>query len=153
MNEPRQKLSEAVKDLLRQGHSVELSAYGQSMIPFLCPGQKVQLSPVDMSQIVRGDIVAFQKADYLVIHRVHEIGFTDDHLFLRTKGDSNLNPDAPIDAQAYLAKVIAVQHGKSFHAVSPRTISAKLPLHLGRFYSMPFWLWKHVINKSRITSH
>jgi signal peptidase I len=153
MNEPRQKLSEAVKDLLRQGHSVELSAYGHSMIPFLRPGQKVQLAPVDMSQIVRGDIVAFQKADYLVIHRVHEVSFTDGQLFLRTKGDSNLNPDVLIDAQVYLAKVIAVQHGKSFHAVSPRTISAKLPLRLGRFYSMPFWLWKHVINKSRITSH
>jgi signal peptidase I len=153
MNEPRQKLSEAVKDLLRQGHSVELSAYGRSMIPYLRPGQKVQLAPVDMSQIVRGDLVAFHKADYLVVHRVHAVLSENESIQLLTKGDSNLNPDAPVDAQNYLAKVIALQRGVSWHAVSPRTISAMLPLRLGRFYSMPFWLWKHVINKSRITSH
>ena len=149
MNEPRQKLSEAVKDLLRQGHSVELSAYGHSMIPFLRPGQKVQLAPVDMSQIVRGDIVAFQKADYLVIHRVYKVSFIGGQLFLRTKGDSNLNPDSPIDAQNYLAKVIAVQRGNSWHAVSPRSISAWLSLRLGRYYSTPFWLWKHFVGRLR----
>ena len=40
MKEPRQKLSEAVKDLLSQGHSVELSAYGRSMIPYLRQDRK-----------------------------------------------------------------------------------------------------------------
>jgi len=153
MNEPRQKLSEAVKDLLRQGHSVELSAYGHSMIPFLRPGQKVQLAPTEFSQIVRGDLVAFHKEDYLVIHRVHAVNSENGTIEVITKGDSNLNPDAPVDAQNYLAKVIAVQRRSSWYKVSPRSIPAQLPLHLGRFYSMPFWLWKHLLNKALFTKH
>ena len=77
MQETKQYLSETVKSLLMEGHSVELSAFGQSMIPFLRPGQKVKLTPVDISFIVKGDLVAFQKQDYLVIHRVHEIILSD----------------------------------------------------------------------------
>jgi signal peptidase I len=150
MKEPRQKLSETVKDLLRQGHTVELSAYGRSMIPYLRPGQKVQLAPVDMSQIVRGDLVAFHKADYLVVHRVHAVLSANGTIQLLTKGDSNLNVDAPVDAQNYLAKVIAVQRGSSWRKVSPRSISARLSLQLGRFYSLPFWLWKHFVGRFRL---
>lgn len=153
MNEPRQKLSEAVKDLLRQGHTVELSAYGRSMIPYLRPGQKVQLAPVDMTQIVRGDLVAFHKADYLVVHRVHAVLSEKGTIHLLTKGDSNLNFDALVDEQNYLAKVIAVQRRSSWHTASPKSISARLSLHLGRFYSMPFWLWKHLLNKALFTKH
>jgi len=153
MNEPRQKLSETVKDLLRQGHTVELSAYGRSMIPYLRPGQKVQLAPVDMSQIVRGDLVAFHKADYLVVHRVHAVLSANGVIQLLTKGDSNLNPDAPVDAQNYLAKVIAVQRRSVWYKVSPRSISAQLSLRLGRLYSLPFWLWKHLLNKALFTKH
>jgi signal peptidase I len=150
MNEPRQKLSKTVKDLLRQGHTVELSAYGRSMIPYLRPGQKVQLAPVEISQIVRGDLVAFHKADYLVVHRVHAVLSGNGTIHLQTKGDSNLNPDAPLDAQNYLAKVIAVQRRSSWHKVSSRSISAQLSLRLGWFYSMPFWIWKHLVGRLRL---
>jgi len=142
MNEPRQKLSETVKDLLRQGHTVELSAYGRSMIPYLRPGQKVQLAPVDMSQIVRGDLVAFHKADYLVVHRVHAVLSANETIQLLTKGDSNLNPDAPVDAQNYLAKVIAVQRRSSWRTLSPRSFHSYLVLRLGKGYSVWFWVWK-----------
>ena len=93
MNEPRQKLSETVKDLLSQGHSVELSAYGRSMIPFLRPGQKVKLTPTELSQIVRGDLVAFHKQDYLVVHRVYAVLSTNGTIQLLTKGDSTSNHD------------------------------------------------------------
>jgi signal peptidase I len=150
MKEPRQKLSETVKDLLRQGHTVELSAYGRSMIPYLRPGQKVQLAPVEISQIVRGDLVAFHKADYLVVHRVHAVLSANETIQLLTKGDSNLNPDAPVDAQNYLAKVIAVQRRSSWYKVSPRSISASLSLRLGRFYALPFWIWKHFVGRFRL---
>ena len=150
MKEPRQKLSEAVKDLLSQGHSVELSAYGRSMIPFLRPGQKVKLTPTELSQIVRGDLVAFHKQDYLVVHRVHAVLSANGTIQLLTKGDSNLNPDAPVDAQNYLAKVIAVKRRSSWCKVSPRSILARFSLQLGRFYSMPFWLWKHFVGRFRL---
>jgi signal peptidase I len=150
MKEPRQKLSETVKDLLKQGHTVELRAYGRSMIPYLRPGQKVQLAPVAMSQIVRGDLVAFHKADYLVVHRVHAVLYTNETIQLLTKGDSNLNPDAPVDQQQYLAKVRAVQRGSSWRSVSPTSISAQLSLRLGRIYSTPFWLWKHFVERLRL---
>lgn len=142
MKEPRQKLSEAVKDLLSQGHSVELSAYGRSMIPFLRPGQKVKLTPTELSQIVRGDLVAFHKQDYLVVHRVHAVLSVNGTLQLLTKGDSNLNPDAPVTSENYLAKVDGVYRRDAWRTLSPTSLHSRLVLRLGKVYSVWFWVWK-----------
>jgi signal peptidase I len=142
MKEPRQKLSEAVKDLLSQGHSVELSAYGRSMIPFLHPGQKVKLTPTELSLIVRGDLVAFHKQDYLVVHRVHDVHSLNGAIQLITKGDSNLNPDAPVTSENYLAKVSGVYRRGMWRTLSPTSFHSRLVLRLGKGYSIWFWVWK-----------
>jgi signal peptidase I len=142
MIEPRQKLSETVKDLLRQGHSVELSAYGRSMIPFLRPGQKVKLTPTEFSQIVRGDLVAFHKEDYLVIHRVHAVNSENGTIEVITKGDSNLSPDATVTTENYLAKVDGVYRRGAWRALSPTSFHSRLVLRLGKGYSFWFWVWK-----------
>jgi signal peptidase I len=149
MQETKQYLSETVKSLLMEGHSVELSAYGQSMIPFLRPGQKVKLTPIDISFIVKGDLVAFQKQDYLVIHRVHEIILSGGTINLVTKGDSNLNPDESIDKDNYLAKVSMIYRGNQWRELSSTSIHSRSVFFFGKFYSMPFWLWKHVMAKYR----
>ena len=127
-----------------EGHSVELSAFGQSMIPFLRPGQKVKLTPVDISFIVKGDLVAFQKHDYLVIHRVHDILQSNETLLLITKGDSNLNPDEPVGKDIYLAKVSMIYRGKNWRELFPTSVHSRLVLFFGKLYSFPFWLWKHL---------
>ena len=142
MNEPRQKLSEAVKDLLSQGHSVELSAYGRSMIPFLRPGQKVKLTPTKLSQIVLGDLVAFHKQDYLVVHRVHAVLSANGSIQLLTKGDSNLNPDAPVTFENYLAKVDGVYRRGAWRTFSPTSLHSRIVLRIGKGYSVWFWVWK-----------
>jgi signal peptidase len=144
MHETKQYLSETVKSLLQEGHSVELSAYGDSMIPFLRPGQKLKLTSVDIAQIVRGDLVAFQKHDYLVIHRVHDIILSDGKIILVTKGDSNLNPDEPINNQHYLAIVTGIYRRNRWQTFSPTSIHSRAVLFFGKLYSLPFWLWKHL---------
>jgi signal peptidase I len=147
MQETKQYLSETVKSLLMEGHSVELSAYGQSMIPFLRPGQKIKLSYIDIAQIVRGDLVAFEKKDFLVIHRVHEIILSDEKIVLVTKGDSNLNSDHPIDKEIYLAKVTGILRSNKWKELSPSSIHSRAVLFFGKWYSFPFWCLKHL--KSR----
>jgi signal peptidase I len=149
MNESKQILSETVKSLIEGGVSVELSAFGHSMIPLLSPGQKVKLTPIDISLIVKGDLVAFQKHDYLVIHRVHDILQSNETLQLITKGDSNLNPDEPVGKDTYLAKVSMIYRGKNWRELSPTSIHSASVLFLGKFYSLPFWLWKHLTAKLR----
>jgi signal peptidase I len=144
MHETKQYLSETVKSLLQEGHSVELSAYGDSMIPFLRPGQKLKLTSVDIAQIVRGDLVAFQKHDYLVIHRVHDIILSDGKIILVTKGDSNINSDYPIDKEIYLAKVTGIFRRNRWQTFSPTSIHSRAVLFFGKLYSLPFWLWKHL---------
>jgi signal peptidase I len=144
MQETKQYLSETVRSLLFEGHSVELSAYGQSMIPFLRPGQKVKLTPTSITRIVCGDLVAYKKQDYLVIHRVHAIILCDGTINLVTKGDSNLNPDEPIDKEHYLAKVTGVFLRNQWRELSPTYIHSRAVLFFGKLYSFPFWLWKHL---------
>jgi signal peptidase I len=144
MQDTKQNLSDTVKSLLGEGHSVELSAHGQSMIPFLRPGQKVKLTPISITRIVCGDLVAFQKQDYLVIHRVHEIYLSDGTIYLVTKGDSNLNPDEPINHQHYLALVTGYYRRNRWQTFSPTSIHSRAVLFFGKLYSLPFWLWKHL---------
>lgn len=153
MNEPRQKLSETVKDLLRQGHSVELKAYGRSMIPFLHPGQKIKLQATDLDQIVPGDLVAFQQQDYLVVHRVHAVIFKNGSIQLLTKGDSNLNADVPVSSENYLAKVSGVFRRGAWRQTAPKSFQSHLVRKLGNAYSLWFWLWKHARNKLLGTLH
>lgn len=147
MKESKQILSETVKSLIKEGVSVELNAYGQSMIPFLKPGQKVKLTPIEISFIVKGDLVAFKKQDYLVIHRVHTVISTHGVIQLITKGDSNLNPDEPVGKDNYLAKVSMIYRGKTWRELSPTSIHSVIVLFFGKFYSMPFWIWKHLMAK------
>lgn len=149
MNESKQILSETVKSLIKEGISVELNAYGQSMIPYLMPGQKVKLTPIDISYIVKGDLIAFQKLDYLVIHRVHAILHKNETVHLLTKGDSNLNPDEPVGKDNYLAKVSMIYRGRIWRELSPTSIHSRSVLFFGKFYSMPFWIWKHLMAKFR----
>lgn len=145
----KQQLSETVEALLHQGHAVELRAFGMSMFPLLRPGSLVKLIHLPMSDVRLGDVVAFRKDDYVVIHRVRKIEEVDHGFCFTCKGDSNLNPDAPVYQSNYLGKVMAIKRRNQWVKWKNPSLLTWLILHTGKMYSLPFWLYKHTKEKVR----
>ena len=119
-----------------------LTTAGFSMEPLLHNGDRVRLKPVERTEIIPGDIVAFED-DYgePVVHRAKMI--TPQ---LVTQGDNNLKPDPLLSPDAVLAKIIDVERNgetfvpeqgknglKIFHRHQKRAKLFKLRERFGRF--------------------
>jgi hypothetical protein len=55
---------------LRAGRSTSLRVSGRSMYPFLAPGQEVLLEPCAAGALRPGELVAFERAGRVILHRV-----------------------------------------------------------------------------------
>lgn len=73
-----------------------------SMFPALKTGDCVLVKHTDVSDLEKGDIVAYHLADSVIVHRVEN--FSD--AFVITKGDSNNTPDAPVRNSDIIGKSI-----------------------------------------------
>ncbi len=81
----------------------------ESMNPDICKGDAVFLSRVDdASDFKVGDVVAFEKEDFIVVHRVVAIEEDENgNTVYRTKGDANNAMDVkPIRLKQIKAKVV-----------------------------------------------
>ena len=86
-----------LKDL--QGKKISWSSYAdtQSMMPTLDEGcNGLEFVPSSQEDIHEGDIIAFEKNDRLIVHRVQKIGMDSEGWFTITKGDSNDRDDGKI---------------------------------------------------------
>jgi hypothetical protein len=83
------------------------NAVGASMEPFVRGGDKVRISASRGGYSV-GDVVLYPAGGEFVLHRV--IGFrrSGGDASLLTKGDSRLDPDPPLLADAVLGKAVEV---------------------------------------------
>ncbi len=72
------------------------------MLPSLRPGDEIQLQSIPLSELKRGDIVAYRRDDRLFVHRA--IGATP----LTTRGDALTQADAPVLQSELVGVVVAV---------------------------------------------
>ena len=86
------------------------------MYPWLRPGDQVFVRRYDFSQVVPGDVVLYQRANRLFIHRVVQKisrpnleGKAD---FLVTKADAAHRPSAPVSAKEFLGRAIRIHRGR-----------------------------------------
>ena len=86
-----QDLAGLVKQTLAKGACFRLKAQGYSMLPFIRNDDILTVSPLTLSPITVGSVVAFisHRTGRLVIHRI--IGKKNGRYFL--KGDSTLSAD------------------------------------------------------------
>jgi hypothetical protein len=93
-------------NLLRDGYALRLRVTGNSMKPFLKTGCYVTLSRIPADELRPGDIIFFRSADQTFkLHRLIGIG----KKYFITKGDALNTPDAPVDRNHYLGKVIRIE--------------------------------------------
>jgi signal peptidase I len=104
----REPRAELVAEVVQRFGSARIRVQGSSMLPTLRPGDEVGLRSASISQIKRGDMIAFQQGERLFVHRVIERCAADK---LLTQGDALTQPDVPVSDQQLLGVVESV-HAK-----------------------------------------
>jgi len=104
---PPHWLDAAVELLARTGTRGTLVVRGASMEPMLGPGAVISVDFAP-SRLRCGDLLVFQQAGFLVVHRLvrgHPAGGGS----LRTQGDACPDPDPPVASDSVLGRVTAIQ--------------------------------------------
>jgi signal peptidase I len=97
---------EAGLTMLNEGHSITITAGGESMWPSIRRGDNVIIEPFNKEQIpVKGDIVALIRDGGLVVHRVVALAGEDINKCYQTRGDSSLYAD-PWSGEEEIAGVV-----------------------------------------------
>ena len=136
------------KEELAQGRSLKIPAHGFSMLPSINQGSIVQIEAISMEQILPGDLIAFQRQQHLVVHRVLKIKQTTTELLFQSQGDSNMRIDERITSLNYIGKVTKKNNLK---------LSKKIPSYPQRiFFSLIalgltyFFVLKNKLKKLRL---
>ena len=98
---------EFVLELMAREGGAWVEAASHSMSPLIQPGDRLRLSALDPSAARSGTIVAFRRADMLIVHRLLKIspaGFV-------TRGDALSDNDAPVGAGEIVGRVAAINSG------------------------------------------
>jgi hypothetical protein len=100
-----------VGELLRCCGSVQLRAWGASMLPTLWPGDLLTIRTVLPEELAPGQIVLVTRDDRFFIHRLIEQRKVQDRFFWITKGDAVPNSDLPVAESELLGRVASIQRG------------------------------------------
>jgi hypothetical protein len=96
-------------EVLKQGKELRIPGEGSSMTPLIRAGDLMRIQPASAAEVHCGDIVVFLRNGRLMAHRVMEIRHFGRRLELLTKGDANLDNDPPLEGDAVLGMVAAVE--------------------------------------------
>lgn len=105
------------RDELAQGRSVLIRSNGWSMFPSLWRGAQLKLTYTPFEKLERGNLIAFNRANKAIMHRIVKIEQNESGRRIQTQGDSNLKPDEWIDENQYLGKVIAINQNEAHQAI------------------------------------
>ena len=98
--------------LVKEGRSVRIEASGYSMYPTIKPGNRIYIEEVkDSEALCPGDIIAWQREDDIVVHRlVHRYLHDDDYYFI-SRGDSSRVTDMPVAFDDIIGVVSSIEAG------------------------------------------
>lgn len=95
---------------LRQEGHLWLRVSGESMLPLLRDGDRVEIRPAAPEDLRRGDLLVFQQGEHLLVHRLVARHGAD----WVARGDNLPDRDPPIPLEAVLGKVRRVD-GRAGH--------------------------------------
>lgn len=96
--------SELLRRVVAAGYVAEKSAHGISMFPLMHSRSLLRVARCDAQSLRRGDVIVFSRTDGgMVAHRIVSV----DGNCITTRGDSNLQADAPVSPQDIIGKVVA----------------------------------------------
>jgi signal peptidase I len=112
---PKEKESNPIAAKLRADGSVCFRVLGASMFPWIRSGDLVFVRRFAYEQASRGDVVLFERADRLFVHRVIRAAVAGagggERGALITKGDALDAEDEPVTRAEFLGLVLRVHRG------------------------------------------
>ncbi len=100
---------EQIKPILQDGKSVQISVVGGSMRPFLKPGEKIILKPIEEKDFKRGNIVIANTLNGYVMHRIIHLNKN----WIWMAGDGNLVQIEKITrAEVFAWVAFVIRNGK-----------------------------------------
>ena len=111
------------------------------MSPIIRDGDRLRIEPVQAGQLRQGDIIAYRRGGRLFVHRY--LGRWPDSGALRTRGDSHMRVEPPLDPSEVLGRVTAVgRFGKKvrLEQVPWRRVGALLQPLLSQRAQFKDWL-------------
>lgn len=100
--------TEIVEALLKDGHAVQKTVLGDSMLPTVGPEARVRIEPVSGGRVRLGEVVLFRAVDGRTkIHRVAMLFRRDGERFVQAWGDNCRVPDPPVPVQRIMGRVTA----------------------------------------------
>jgi len=124
-------------EVLRGHGSVQLKAWGTSMLPSVWPGDLLTIQSVAPEEVVNGDIVLVLRDSRFFVHRLIEMRPGKDCWSWITRGDAMPEDDPPVAALELLGRVAGIRRGhRSFvpnRRISPLDFAiARMLCHWGR---------------------
>jgi hypothetical protein len=117
------KLSDLPQDFLREGHCIQKSASGTSMLPSITDGTVLQIEPLEQDRVRLGDVVYFlDNNGNTKIHRVSCMIKKGNNTLIQTWGDNCENPDTVIKRSQILGRVIAYRGENEWHQMDARAV-------------------------------
>lgn len=133
--------SEIREKILKEHGSIQLTASGLSMYPFLLVGDSLQLQRVEFNSIKKGDVIAFKRNKNWVLHRVMHI--SKDYIL--TKGDSKFSYDEKVTAKTFVGKLTKVTRKEKTIDYSQPISSFRFWLITNRLSTAIFWFLKLIV--------
>lgn len=116
-----------LRHVLDLGLRATFSAGGSSMLPTIHDGDRLVLEATDPKALRRGDVILAEYGGSLRAHRIIRLPGGNERNFVM-RGDALLSPDAPLDAQQILGRVIEVERAGRRRPVSGILIRAGILL-------------------------
>jgi hypothetical protein len=102
---------ELIEEGLLAGGTLRARVAGESMSPFLRPGNWIIAERVGGESLARGDLVLFARGSDLVVHRYLGTVRREGRLLHLSKGDGRFFFDAPWPSSVVVGRVLEVHKG------------------------------------------
>lgn len=97
-------------EVLNNNGRLRFQAMGESMLPFICPGDVLFIEPIPPALLQIGDIILYHRnGAFHTVHRLVRKENKQGRVWLTTQGDNLPVRDSPICEDQVLGRVVALK--------------------------------------------
>jgi signal peptidase I len=131
-------------NLLNEGKTIRIKAHGYSMYPCIKPGSVILIEPIHLKGIpVTGEIIALQRENGLIVHRLTRIAVKNGTRMYIARGDSNSSADNPVTIDKIAGRIVGAETSGENPVRADISINKK-PKYISNRIRV---IWIHIIMK------
>ena len=129
--------------LLSEGKIIRIKAHGYSMYPCIKPGSLILIEPIHLKgHPVPGEIIAIQRKNGLVVHRLTRIILKNGITLFIARGDSNAYADNPININKIAGRIVGAETSGENPVRADIRINTKPNYFYNRIRVIGLLIWK-----------